>query len=124
MSDNNKPINVYYNSACPVCRAGIESQKGKMEDCQVNWKDVHADNALVGEVNAELEFVRERLHVVDTNGNIKVGFDAFWEIWRHSPKEHWLAKLLGLPVVRQIGSFIYNGFALVLYRWNRAKRHW
>lgn len=124
MSDDNKPIDVYYNSACPVCRAGIASQMDKMDGCPVNWKDVHSNNAVVADIDAELEFVRERLHVVDANGNIKIGFDAFLEIWRHSPKERWLATFLGLPVLRQICGVFYTGFAIVLYKWNKAKRHW
>lgn len=29
MADDQDRIKVYYNSACPVCRAGIEGQKDK-----------------------------------------------------------------------------------------------
>lgn len=117
-------VKVYYNSACPVCNAGIESQKRKMEGCTVEWKDVHSDNSLVNEIGYDLESVRERLHVVDEQGNVLVGFDAFIEIWRNSPEEKWKAGVFGLPVIRHIGRLAYNLFAAALYKWNRARKRW
>ena len=69
-------MKVYYNSACPVCKAGIEGQMKKGASCEIQWADVHRNNELVSEVHAELESVRERLHVVDENQKLHVGFDA------------------------------------------------
>jgi predicted DCC family thiol-disulfide oxidoreductase YuxK len=122
---NKEPtIKVYFNSACPVCKAGIESQKGKMPECPVDWNDVHLDNELVRDLGAGLEFVRERLHVLDEEGQLQVGWDAFITIWRHSPGERWKARLGSLPAVRQLCSLAYNLFARALYRWNRHSHHW
>lgn len=117
-------MKVYYNSACPVCKAGIEGQKEKESSCEIQWADVHTDNQLVREVRAELEFVRERLHVVDEGGKLHIGFDAFLAIWKKSPREQWKARIFGLPVVKQICRIAYNLFAAALYKWNRSKRHW
>ena len=36
----------------------------------------------------------------------------------------WLARLFGLPVIRQIARVVYDRFADVLYAWNRRKGHW
>ncbi|SFP35190.1 Predicted thiol-disulfide oxidoreductase YuxK, DCC family [Nitrosomonas cryotolerans] len=121
---NNCKIKVYYNSACPVCNAGIEKQKNRMEKCEIEWKDIDSDNALVNEINADLKFVRERLHVIDDNGNLYVGLDAFIAIWGNSPSENWKANILRLPVIKHIGRLIYNLFAAALYKWNQAKKHW
>ena len=117
-------MKVYYNSACPVCKAGIESQMGKESVCDIQWHDVHQDNGLVSGLNANLEFVRERLHVIDENGQIQIGFDAFLVIWRNSPPESWKSKLLGLPFIKQLCHAAYNLFAAALYRWNKSKNHW
>lgn len=119
-----KSVKVYYNSACPVCKAGIEGQMEKGSSCEIQWSDVHKDNALVSEIQAELEFVRERLHVVDESGKLHVGFDAFLAIWKNSPTEQWKARLFGLPVIRQLCRVAYNLFAAALYKWNRSKNHW
>ncbi len=123
MRDSSK-VKVYYNSACPVCKAGIEGQMDKDSTCEVEWNDVHKDNQLVAEVDAELEFVRERLHVVDENGKLQVGLDAFLTIWNNSPQERWKANLLGLPVIKQAARLGYNLFARALYAWNRSQKHW
>jgi len=117
-------MKVYYNSACPVCKAGIESQKGKSSSCEIQWADVHEDNELVSEIHADLEFVRERLHVVDERQEVHAGFDAFLAIWKNSPTERWKARIFGLPVIKQLCRIAYNLFAAALYRWNRSKGHW
>lgn len=123
MNDKSK-IKIYYNSACPVCKAGIEGQMGKESVCEIQWNDVHKNNNLVSAVGADLEYVRERLHVIDENGDLQVGFNAFLAIWRNSPKETWKAKLTGIPVIKQICQFGYNVFAASLYKWNKSKKHW
>ena len=117
-------MKVYYNSACPVCKAGIEGQKAKESICEIQWKDIHQFNNIVSEVNADLDSVRERLHVVDENGQVQIGFDAFLAIWQHSPNERWKSKLLGLLLVRQFCKVVYNLFAAALYMWNKSNKHW
>jgi len=117
-------IKVYYNSACPVCKAGIEWQQGKESPCSIQWNDVHSNNQLVTEIGSDLEFVRERLHVVNKNGQLATGFDAFLVIWQEYPKERWKTRLLGLPVIKHICRAIYNVFAARLYQWNRSKKRW
>lgn len=117
-------ISVYYNSACPVCNAGIERQKRIMGGCPVAWRDVHGDREARRHMPGDLEFVRERLHVVNGAGELHVGFDAFLAIWRLSPGEGWKASLLGLPVLRHLSRGAYNLFARGLYRWNRHRGRW
>jgi len=126
MPEANKPdtIRVFYNSACPVCNAGIKSQQKKSSISKVEYEDVHLDNDLAEQLNAPLEFVRERLHVVDENQQLQVGMDAFITIWRHSPKERWKATLFSLPGVHAVSVLGYNVFARGLYRWNQSKKHW
>jgi predicted DCC family thiol-disulfide oxidoreductase YuxK len=118
---------VFYNSACPVCRAGVESQRGSMEACGLNnveWIDVHQNPEAVKEVGASLEQVRERLYVKDEQGNIKIGADAFAELWTRTSKQRWMGRLIRLPIVRSVARLAYNVFARYLYRWNRRKKRW
>ena len=119
-------VKVYYNSACPVCNAGIAGQRRRMEGCaaQVEWVDIHSDAQAVCEIGAEREFVRERLHVLDENGEIKIGAEAFEALWRHTPGQRGFAKVVRLPIVRSLARWSYNGFAALLYAWNRAKGRW
>ena len=96
----------------------------KPSRCEIQWNDVHKDNSLASEVESDLEFVRERLHVIDEKGELQVGFDAFLAIWHNSPRETWKAKLFGMPSIRQLCQLLYNIFAAALYKWNKVKKHW
>ena len=117
---------VYYNSACPVCAAGIARQRRVLDGQAdaVDWIDVHTDNGAVRDLDQELEFVRERLHVVDAAGAVHVGADAFNALFDLSAKQRWLAWIGRLPLLRDLLRWSYNAFAARLYRWNRAKGRW
>ena len=58
---------VYYNSACPVCRSGVEAQQGRMTACEIEWIDVNSNPDVVAEVGAELEQVRESAMPMDAS---------------------------------------------------------
>jgi len=121
------PSKVYYNSACPVCNAGIKDQRKRMQECgvkDIEWVDVHNNPDAVSEVGSSLEQVRERLYVKDDNGQLNIGADAFIHLWQQTPNQRWLARLFQLPIIRSLARLAYNGFAWLLYRWNRALRHW
>ena len=98
-----------------------------MEACSIKdieWTDVHSNPDALSEVGASLEQVRERLYVKDSDGQLNVGADAFMCLWSQTRGQRWLAKLLRLPVLKQLTHSAYNVFARLLYRWNRAKGHW
>lgn len=117
---------VFYNSACPVCDAGIARQRrllGARAET-LEWIDVHADNDAADELSADLEFVRERLHVVDAAGALHVGADAFNALFEITPTQRWLARIGRLPLLRELFRWSYNAFAARLYRWNRTKGRW
>jgi predicted DCC family thiol-disulfide oxidoreductase YuxK len=119
-------LKVYYNSACPVCDAGIRGQKQRMGGCPINveWIDIHSHPEMLEEIGAAQEFVRERLHVVDETGELRIGAEAFRALWKHTPGQAAMARLAGLPVLRVLARGTYNALAALLYRWNRANRRW
>ena len=119
-------LKVYYNSACPVCNAGIRGQKQRMNDCPVDiqWIDIHSRPDALKEIGAQQELVRERLHVVDEKGEVRVGAEAFRALWAHAPGQGVLARLTGLPLLNLLSNWAYNAFAALLYAWNRANRRW
>ena len=117
-------IRVYYNSACPVCNYGINKQKRRMDTCDADWHDVHNDVESRKDLPSDLEFVRERLHVIDENGELKIGVDAFITLWKQTPDEHWKATIISLPVIKQLATVSYTIFARILYIWNRSLGHW
>jgi len=119
-------LKVYYNGACPVCNAGIEGQKERMAGCpvEVDWIDIHRRPEAVKEIGATQEFVRERLHVVDEKGELRVGAEAFGALWRRTPGQGRLANVVAFPGLRLVARWAYNAFAAALYAWNRARGRW
>jgi predicted DCC family thiol-disulfide oxidoreductase YuxK len=119
-------LKVYYNSACPVCDAGIRGQRRRMDACAANveWIDIHSHPDALRGIGASQEFVRERLHVIDERGELRIGVEAFRALWTHTPGQTALARLAGLPVLRVLARGAYNAYAALLYRWNRANRRW
>ncbi|WOB08798.1 DUF393 domain-containing protein [Piscinibacter gummiphilus] len=113
---------VYYNSACPVCDAGIRSQRERMQGCNVHWVDVHQNPQSAQALGLDLEQVRERLHVRAADGHMHIGADALAALWSQSPGQRWLGALARR--LRWLGRPLYNAFARGLYRWNRRRGHW
>ena len=119
-------VKVYYNSACPVCDAGIKDQRERMESCkaQAEWIDIDQHPEALEELGVRQETVRERLYVVDEDGKTQIGADAFAVLWAKTPQQKSLSWLIRLPLIKQLARLFYNGFAALLYAWNRKKRRW
>lgn len=116
---------VYYNSACPVCNAGIcAMQERLVGDEGVEWVDVHRNPQVLDALGLKLEDVRERLHVADGEGRMRVGADALADALQRVPRWRVFAVPLRWWGVRHICHLLYNAFARQLYRWNRSKKHW
>lgn len=121
------PDKVYYNSACPICNAGIKNQRERMEACglkNIKWIDIHTNPEALSEIDATLNQVREKLYIKDLNGQLNIGMDAFIYLCSQTSGQRWLAKLLRFPIFKQFSHWIYNLFAKFLYHWNCSKRHW
>ncbi len=113
---------VYYNSACPVCEAGICHQRARMQDSAVDWIDLHARPELARELGIDIELLRERLHVRDAAGQMHVGARAFALLWSRTRGQRWLAWLARR--LAWLAGPLYNVLARQLYRWNRRRGHW
>lgn len=115
---------VYYNSACPVCDAGVCAIRDRLPGDSVEWIDVHARPEVLTPLGLQLEDVRERLHLVDASGAKRIGIDAIAGVLTLSPRWRWFARPMQWPGLRAISAWLYNTFARQLYRWNRSRSHW
>jgi predicted DCC family thiol-disulfide oxidoreductase YuxK len=121
-------LTVWYNTKRPVCNAGIGWQHSRLVRAAragaIEFRDINLEPDALSRFGAGIEDVRRGLHAVDTDGRLLVGADCAIAIWRTTPGDVWLARLLGLPVIRQIARVVYDRFADMLYAWNRRKGHW
>ena len=127
MSD--KPaFEVFYNSACPVCRAGMDEQRGAMEKAGVGgdvaFTDMTAAPDALADDGLTLDDVRRHFYVRDAAGALHRGADATAVLWRLTPRRRWLGWLISRPVLRPVTRAAYDWFADRLYAWNRRKGRW
>ena len=119
---------VWYNTRCPICNGGINWQRNRLVKAAragaIEFRDINLEPESLARFGAGIEDVRRRLYGIDTDGRLHVGSDCAIEIWRRTPGDVCLGRLLALPVLRQITRFGYDRFADVLYAWNRRKGHW
>jgi predicted DCC family thiol-disulfide oxidoreductase YuxK len=122
-----KPVEVFYNSACPVCDAGVSNQRRAMEKSGsggLTWTDMtRTPDALKGD-GLTLDHVRRHIYARDASGNLHRGADAFALLWRVTPGRRWLGRLISLPIFRSMSRVLYDWFADRLYAWNRRHRRW
>jgi predicted DCC family thiol-disulfide oxidoreductase YuxK len=121
-------LTVWYNSKCPICNGGIRWQRKRLVQAAragaIEFRDINLEPDALARFGAKIEDVRRRLYGVDTDGRLHMGSDCAIEIWRRTPGDAWLGRLLGLPILRQIARFGYDRFADLLYAWNRSKGRW
>ncbi len=121
-------VEVFYNSACPVCRAGMDEQRDALEKAGIGgdalFTDMTAAPDALADAGLTLDDVRRHFYVRDVNGNLHRGADAAAVLWRMTPRRRWLGWLISLPVLRSVARLGYDWFADRLYAWNRRKGRW
>lgn len=121
---------LYYNSACPVCRTGIEQQRARMDQLldegseAIVWCDIAATPEAAREIDRSVDQIRHSLHMVDKDGRLLVGADVAIAVWLMTPGRHWLGRLVGLHGIRQLARWGYNRFADRLFAWNKREGRW
>ena len=130
MADTHQPapLTIWYNTLCPVCKTGIDWQTRLLLNAVQRGAIVFADindqpGALAG-FGCDLEDVRKRLHAILPSEQLIVGADVVANVLRITPGLGWLGRLMALPVIRQGSHLLYDGFASLLYTWNRRKGRW
>jgi predicted DCC family thiol-disulfide oxidoreductase YuxK len=121
-------LTVRYNTKCPVCNAGINWQRNRLVRAAragvIEFRDINLEPDALARFGAGLEDIRRRLHGVDSAGQLYVGADCAVEVWRRTPGDAWLAAIASVPGIRWLSRRLYDGFASLLYTWNKSKRHW
>ena len=118
-------VTTYFNSRCPVCAPEIRRYRRKADAAELEelaWCDINGSPDALAGFGVTLEDVRRKLHAVDAQGRVHVGVDAFAAIWEHLPGYRWAAKLLRLPGLSTAARLLYDGFAALLYAWNRRQQ--
>ena len=123
-----KTRRVYFNSACPVCRAGVANQRERMRatgaGSEIEWCDIVERPDVLAERGIAVDDVRRKLYVEDERGDLHIGADAFTALWQETPGRRWLARLFSAPGLSALGQWAYDRFADLLYAWNQRQGRW
>ena len=87
---------VYFDGACPLCRAEISHYQGVDRTATLCFVDVAASDAPLPAGLTQLEAMR-RFHVRAANGELLSGAAAFVEIWSRLPGWRWAARAAAAP---------------------------
>jgi predicted DCC family thiol-disulfide oxidoreductase YuxK len=122
------PLVVWYNTHCPVCRIGIDRQRNRLARAvnagAIEFRNINLEPDALAHLGIDIEDVRRRLHGMDSQGRLYIGVDCAIEIWRRTPGEAWIARLLDGRMTHWLAQWTYDRFADRLYAWNRRKGHW
>jgi len=111
MSDPAPKTTVYYDGACPLCRAEIGHYRRCAGAERLAFVDVGAE-AAPERLDADLDraSARRRFHVRDADGRLLSGAAAFAHLWRTLPNWRWLGRIVALPPVLPLAEIAYRAF--------------
>jgi predicted DCC family thiol-disulfide oxidoreductase YuxK len=89
---------VYYDGACPLCRAEINHYQGLTGADKIDFIDVSQDRPDLPD-DLDRTAALKRFHVRDRDGRLVSGAEAFIAVWSQLPSWHWLARIGALPGV-------------------------
>ena len=104
-------IKVFYDGMCSLCSREIAYYKRLAPTKKFEWIDVNTnpDKLKTHSLN-QIETLKV-LHVIDSNGNISRGVEAFRIIWDNLPGWWIASKFLSIRWIKFLAESIYNIFA-------------
>jgi predicted DCC family thiol-disulfide oxidoreductase YuxK len=104
-------LKTFFDGGCPLCSREIAHYRQIDRANRIQWIDITQDGEALAAVGLDLSSAMRRLHVLETNGRLLSGVDAFVAIWRRLPRWRWLAHLVtGLRLRRPL-EWAYVRFA-------------
>ena len=120
--DKDATTSVLYNGSCPVCSAeiGHYARYAKAAGLPIRFDDLNSDAR--SRWGLDSDTAARRLYVLH-DGKLTSGIPAFLVLWAQMPRYRGLARLVGLPGVRQVAGLTYDlVLAPALYHWHRWRR--
>lgn len=104
-------LTVYYDGACPLCRAEIDHYGRCRGAGRLDFVDVAVGSAETGLApGLDREAAKRRFHVRDADGVLHSGAAAFTRIWSVLPRWRWLGRIVGSRIVLPAAELAYRLF--------------
>ncbi len=119
MPDQISQTTVFFDGACPLCRAEIGVYDKADTSGALSLVDVSdLDTALPSSLDPKS--AKARFHVMASDGRLLSGAAAFVEVWQHLPGWRWAAKVASIPGVTPLLELGYRFFLLMRPAFVRA----
>lgn len=119
--ENSPKTSVLFNATCPVCNFEIQhyARYAVAHDLAIRFDDLNSDAR--GAWGLDADTAARRLYVLH-DGALTSGIPAFLVLWAQMPRYRWLARVVGLPGIRQIACAAYDHvLAPAIYRWHLVR---
>jgi predicted DCC family thiol-disulfide oxidoreductase YuxK len=113
---------VLYNEQCPVCSFEINHYEvyARRKGLPIQFDDLNGPERAAWGIDEDT--AARRLYVVH-KGDLTSGIPAFLVLWHEMPRYRWLARIVGLPGLRQAAALAYDHIlAPLIYRWHLRRR--
>ncbi|WP_439121725.1 thiol-disulfide oxidoreductase DCC family protein [Marivita sp.] len=113
---------VLFNDDCPVCSFEINhyATYAKKHGLPIQFDDLNGPERAAWGIDEDT--AARRLYV-QRDGQLYDGIPAFLELWREMPRYRLLAKVVGLPGIKQLAAFSYDrALAPLIYRWHLRRK--
>ena len=112
MTSNNTEMTVYFDGACPLCRAEIGYYQNQNGAEYIEFSDVSANDSALPDGLTRAQAMA-RFHVRNADGDLPSGAAAFVHIWRTLPGWRRAARIASLPGAMTVMEFGYVSFLRV-----------
>jgi predicted DCC family thiol-disulfide oxidoreductase YuxK len=110
MDNTDRPAaTVYFDGACPLCRAEISHYRAQTGADSLQFVDVAEPGTDLGS-GLEREQALARFHVRGSDGALVSGAAAFVAVWSHLPRWQWAARVARLPGILPGLELAYRAF--------------
>ena len=110
-------IKVFYDGKCNLCSREINYYRRISPTGIFDWLDINLMHSDFVNTGIKVSDALKILHVIDNNNKLYLGVDAFIIIWKNLSYWKIIAKVVSIPIIRQIVNITYRAFAN--WRFNR-----
>ena len=110
-------IKVFYDGKCNLCSSEINYYRRISHTGIFDWVDINLMHSDFVNTGIKVSDALKILHVIDNNNTLHLGVDAFIIIWKNLSYWKIIAKVVSIPIIRQIVNITYKAFAN--WRFNR-----
>ena len=110
-------IKVFYDGKCNLCSSEIKYYRRISPTGIFDWVDINLMHSDFVNSGIKVSDALKILHVIDNNNKLHLGVDAFIIIWKNLSYWKIIAKIVSIPIIRQIVNITYRAFAN--WRFNR-----